>query len=81
MISTTRPQKSGMLGEEELERRFSHHEPSEEKALLHTGIRIKVMYLARKIDECVPDGREKSLAMTKLEEVMFWANAAIARSE
>lgn len=27
----------------------------------------------------LPDGREKSLAMTRLEEVMFWSNAAIAR--
>ena len=29
----------------------------------------------------VPDGREKSLAMTKLEECCMWANAGIARSK
>jgi hypothetical protein len=28
-----------------------------------------------------PPSRELSLALTKLEEVMFWANAAIARNE
>lgn len=26
-----------------------------------------------------PDGREKTLAFTALEEVMMWSNAAIAR--
>ena len=31
-------------------------------------------------DEC-PDSREKSLALTKLEESIMWANAAIARNE
>jgi hypothetical protein len=27
----------------------------------------------------LPDGREKALAFTHLEEVTMWANAAIAR--
>ena len=30
--------------------------------------------------EC-PESREKSLAFTKLEECIMWANAAIARNE
>ncbi|WP_459213736.1 Acb2/Tad1 domain-containing protein [Paenibacillus macerans] len=28
----------------------------------------------------VPNSREKSLAMTKLEQSVFWANAGIARN-
>jgi hypothetical protein len=27
----------------------------------------------------VPEGREKSLALTRLEEALFWSNAGIAR--
>ena len=33
------------------------------------------------LDEYCPESREKSLAVTKLEEVVFWSNAAIAREE
>ena len=29
----------------------------------------------------VPQGRERALALTKLEETIMWANAGIARSE
>ena len=35
--------------------------------------------LAHVLNELVPDSREKSLAITHLEEVMMWSNAAIAR--
>jgi hypothetical protein len=32
------------------------------------------------VERC-PEGRELSLALSNLEEVMFWANAAIARNQ
>jgi hypothetical protein len=32
------------------------------------------------IDNNCPDSREKSLAMTNLEQAVMWANAAIARN-
>jgi hypothetical protein len=31
------------------------------------------------LNELVPDSREKSLAITHLEEAVMWANAGIAR--
>jgi hypothetical protein len=37
--------------------------------------------LAAGINEKCPDSREKSLAITHLEETVMWANAAIARNE
>lgn len=44
-------------------------------------IRDMCRALAIGIDDFCPDGREKSLALTELEQVMFWANAAIAREK
>lgn len=35
--------------------------------------------LALTIEGMCPDSREKSLAMTRLEEAVMWANAAIMR--
>ena len=65
---------------EDLERRFKHHPPKNtEVASVHEDVRSCCLVLARFINDVAPDGREKSLAVTKLEEVMFWANAAIAR--
>ena len=36
--------------------------------------------LAYLIDDLCPKSREKSLAITKIEEAMMWANASIARN-
>lgn len=37
--------------------------------------------LALVINDICPDSREKTLSLTKLEEAIMWANAAIARNE
>ncbi len=36
--------------------------------------------LARILNKLCPEGRELALAITKLEEVSFWAQASISRS-
>lgn len=65
----------------DIEHRFAFHAASrQEKADEHTSARQGCRQLADRLNELLPEGREKSLAITKLEEVMFWANAAIARS-
>lgn len=63
-----------------LENNFKYHAPKEGQAEKYTAIREKAKELAYLIDDLCPSSREKSLAMTKLEEVSMWANASIARN-
>ncbi|MFN0092874.1 MAG: hypothetical protein ACKVWR_21780 [Acidimicrobiales bacterium] len=58
---------------------FKHHPPTGGKVAKHENIRAALGSMAHMLDHYLPECREKSLALTKLEEAMFWANAAIAR--
>lgn len=69
------------LSDKELENRFSFHAATDdEKRNAHSSIRMNCLDLAKFINLNVPEGREKALAITHLEEVMMWANAGIARA-
>ncbi|MFF7146057.1 hypothetical protein ACFZB5_33490 [Streptomyces nodosus] len=64
----------------ELARRFTHHAPATpERANAHATVRGACAGLAATIVDHCPPGREQALALTAIEEAMFWANAAIAR--
>lgn len=70
-----------MIDEGDLRNRFNYHPPSTPaRQADHEDIRAVCLEVAMQINWLVPDGREKSLAITKLEEAMFWANAGLARS-
>ena len=64
----------------EIIKNFSYHAPKEGQPKMYEAIRNKALLLAAYIIEYCPDSREKSLAMTKLEEAVMWANASIARN-
>ena len=65
---------------EEIHLRFTYHPPGDQETVdKYVMIRDKAAEYAILIDHLCPDSREKSLAITKLEEVVMWANAAIAR--
>lgn len=63
-----------------IENNFSYHEADSNKIVKYGLIRKYAKDLAYCIKNNVPDGREKSLAMTKLEECSMWANAGITRN-
>lgn len=65
----------------ELGNRFTYHPPKEGQPERYVSIRQGGLTLAKLIDELCPDSREKSLAITSIENAVFWANAAIARHE
>lgn len=65
----------------DIENRFAFHAATtEEKRDAHTSVRQQCRVLADFLNEKLPEGREKSLAITHLEEVMFWGNAGLARN-
>lgn len=70
-----------MLTADDLLRRFTYSPPATpERAAAHATMRGACAGLSATIADLCPAGREQALAITKLEEVMFWANAAIARA-
>ena len=74
-----------MLGLNEIKNRFGFHKGTIEgpnaTAPQHADLRTEFIYFAGSIlDERLPDGRSKSLAMTALEEASMWAHKAIAET-
>ncbi len=65
---------------EDLDVRFNHYPPKSRAVELgHDEIRESIKEAAEDVMRVVPAGRERSLALTKLEEAMMWANAGLAR--
>jgi len=64
----------------DLENRFTFHPASSEQAELYQYIRAEARNFAEYLDSVLPESREKSLAVTHLEETVFWANASISRN-
>ena len=78
-----------MLGKKEKENkmdydlntRFTYHKPFGNQPERYESIRGLALEFADILLNKCPDSRELSLAITKIEEAVFWANAAIARHE
>jgi predicted ABC-type ATPase len=68
-----------VVDESELARRFSSHQPESWQIQAMEEIRTRCHELGQLITARVPAGREQMLALTHLENVMFTANAGIAR--
>lgn len=64
----------------QIENNFMYHSPKDGQTEKYEEIRAKGKELAYLIDSICPNSREKSLAMTKLEESVMWANSSIARN-
>lgn len=68
------------MDQQDIDNRFQYHPPKDEGTKeLHQQVRQTLHSVASSFNSALPEGREKSLAITHLEEAMFWANAAIAR--
>lgn len=64
----------------QIENNFTYHKPTEIQVSKMTHLRLKAKDLALAADDaCIPC-REKSSAMTKLEEFIMHINAGIVRN-
>lgn len=65
---------------EDLEDRFfiaQDGKPSKEQLDLQRRVRNELYETAATLNDCAEDSREKSLALTKIEEALMWAGKAI----
>lgn len=69
------------MTKEQIEHAFTYHPPKKDQIERYVEVRQRAKELAHYINESCADSREKSLAITHLEETVMWANAAIARNE
>ena len=66
---------------DKLEKIFTYHSPKGDQSERYVVIRNTAKAFAMLVIDKCPTSRERSLAITKLEECVMWANASIARNE
>ena len=64
-----------------LDRVYTYHPPFGDQPNRYEGIREAGKAFARLVTSTTPPSREQSVALTKIQETVFWANAAIAVNE
>lgn len=70
------------MNSEEIEKRFGKHKATIEgpnpNEAGHDSLRKQYVLLAGWLDAVLPEGRNKSLALTALEEASMWSHKAMA---
>lgn len=61
--------------------RFLSKELTEEQKMIIDVIRHTFTLTYNTLDESIPEGREKSLYITKLDEACMWAVKAVSREK
>ncbi len=68
------------LSPAEIESIVRYQPPNDQAIKKHTQVRDVIHYAMEQMNHELPDCRELSVVNTKLEEAMYFANAAIARN-
>ena len=64
-----------------IDRDFTYHPPKGNQQARYVEIRDTAKSFALLISDNCPASRERSLALTNLEQAVMWANASIARNK
>lgn len=66
---------------QELDNVFTYHAPHGDQVERYAKLRIAAKFLAQQFLEQCPPSRERSLAITKIQEAVMMGNASIAIHE
>jgi hypothetical protein len=77
----TDARKEWLLDVEDIKKRMKYHPPANESTqMAHEAVRELFLDMSLRVASAMLPSRERSLALTKLEEALFWVNAGIARN-
>lgn len=65
----------------DIEQAFTYHRPFGTQQGRYEMLRAHARATARAIEEFCPESRERSVALTNLQQCIMWANASIAINE
>lgn len=68
------------LTNDEIQNRVTYHAPSPTGVERHKALSDGAAAFMKIVEETVPEGREKSLAFTNIEQAKMWASAGVARN-
>lgn len=60
---------------------FTYHAPAGDQGERYATLRCEARYMAVLILQNCPNSRERVIAIERLKEALFWANASIAVNE
>jgi hypothetical protein len=69
------------MDDKQIDNIFTYHSPSGNQPKRYEILRDTARELAYLINTSCPESREKSLAITSLQQTIMWANASIAINE
>ena len=68
------------IDESEIMNRVTYHAPSRSGVERHRALSDAAAAFMSVVERTVPEGREKSLAFTNIEQAKMWASAGVARN-
>lgn len=60
-----------------IDKPFAYHKPSEDGLVRITALRAAFSEVKKIIEECCPESRQRSVAITELETAAMWAIKAV----